>query len=73
MTVARMTLNAPAEWMATFEQATSQEEWDRILSVTERLSPGVHLAAKQACQGRDSRSKRLEESRERARELLDSI
>jgi hypothetical protein len=33
----------------------------------------LHLAAKEACQGRDSRSKRREDARERARDLLDAL
>jgi hypothetical protein len=67
------TLEVPQEWHATFERATSTEEWDRLLRYCQRMPNHIYFAAIEACQGRDSRSKRLEESRERARDLLDSM
>lgn len=74
MNTARMTLDTvPAEWMATFEQAETTEQWDQIIRICERLSPATYAEALRRCAGRDSRSKRRQEARERARDLLDSI
>jgi hypothetical protein len=69
----RITLEVPQEWRATFERATSTEEWDRLLRYCQRMPNHIYLAAVEACQGRDSRSKRLEESRQRAADFLDSV
>ena len=69
----RMALEVPQEWRATFERATSTEDWDRILRYCQRMPNYIYLAAVEACQGRDSRSKRLEETRERAAAFLNSL
>jgi hypothetical protein len=70
----RMTLDTvPDEWMATFERAETQQDWDNILCCTERARPSIYFEARRQCAGRDSRSQRLEESRERAAAFLDSL
>jgi hypothetical protein len=68
-----MTLEVPQEWQATFERATSTEDWDRLLRYCQRMPNRIYFAAVEAAKGRDSRSKRLEESRERAANFLDSF
>lgn len=67
------TLEVPQEWHATFERATSTEEWDRILRYCQRMPNHIYFAAVEACQGRDSRSQRKAEARERAASFLDSL
>jgi hypothetical protein len=70
----RMTLDSvPQEWHATFERANSTEEWDRLLRYCQRMPNHIYFAAVEACQGRDSRSQRIAESRERAAAFLDSL
>jgi hypothetical protein len=67
------TLEVPQEWQATFERATSTEEWDRILKYCQRLPNNVYFAARKACAGRDSRSQKIAATRHRAADFLDSI
>ena len=45
----RMTLEVPQEWRATFERATSTEEWDRLLKYWQRMPNHIYLAAVEAC------------------------
>jgi hypothetical protein len=70
----RMTLDTvPDEWLECFSRARTQTDWDSILKVTERARPSVYFEARRQCAGRDSRSQRLSESRERAAAFLDSL
>jgi transcriptional regulator with XRE-family HTH domain len=70
----RMTLDAvPAEWVAMFERTETQQDWDHLLRYCQRMPNHIYFAAVEACQGRDSRSKRLDESRQRAAAFLDSL
>ena len=70
----RMTLDTvPDEWMATFERAKTQQDWDNILRCTERARPSIYFAAREFCAGRDSRSQRIAETRLRAADFLDSF
>lgn len=70
----RMTLDAvPDEWLECFSRAKSQADWDNILRLTERARPSVYFAAREACAGRDSRSQRINETRQRAADFLDSL
>jgi hypothetical protein len=69
-----MTLDAvPEEWLETFSRAKTRTDWDNILKVTERARPSVYFEARRQCAGRDSRSQRLFESRQRAADFLDSL
>jgi hypothetical protein len=69
-----MTLDAvPDEWMECFSRAESQADWDNILRITERCSPSVYFAAREACRGRDSRSKRIAAYRQQCQDFLDSM
>jgi hypothetical protein len=69
-----MTLDSISdEWVTLFEKSNTQQEWDTILKVTERARPSVYFAAREACAGRDSRSQRIAESRQRAANFLDSL
>jgi hypothetical protein len=70
---ARMTLDVPDEWLAIFAKSNTQQEWDTILKVTERLPPSIYFAAREACAGRDSRSKRMAAYRQQCADFLDSI
>jgi hypothetical protein len=71
---ARMTLDTvPDEWLECFSRAKTQADWDNVLRCTERARPSVFFAAREACAGRDRRSQRLSESRQRAADFLDSI
>jgi hypothetical protein len=69
-----MTLDdVPDEWLECFSRARTQTDWDNILKVTERARPSAYFEARRQCAGRDSRSQRLSESRERAAAFLDSL
>lgn len=72
---ARMTLDREisSEWIALFEKTQSTSDWDCLLKICERLPNHIYLAAKEAAAGRDSRSQRIAESRQRAANFLDSI
>jgi len=70
----RMTLDTvPDEWLTCFARAKTQADWDNIIRCTERARPSIYFAAREACAGRDSRSQRIAESRQRAADFLDSI
>jgi hypothetical protein len=69
-----MTLDSvPDAWMSCFARAKTQAEWDIIIKATERARPSIYFEARRQCAGRDSRSQRIEESRERAAAFLDSL
>jgi len=69
-----MTLDAvSAEWLATFERTKTQADWDRLMRYCQRMPNHIYFAAVEACAGRDSRSQRLAESRQRAADFLDSL
>lgn len=73
-TSGRMTLDSvPDEWTALFEKSKTQEEWDTILKVTERLRPSIYFEARRQCAGRDSHSKRMAAYRQQCADFLDSI
>jgi hypothetical protein len=56
-----------------FECGHSEADFDAILSMAEHRSPAFYREALRLCNGRDSRSKRLEASRQRAAEFLSSF
>lgn len=61
------------EWYQILEKDYTTEEWNKVLRLAERCSPATYLAAKKACQGRDSFSLKQQERREAAANLLDAI
>jgi hypothetical protein len=71
----RMTLEEPSpDWLALFEKAgDSEEDWNCIMRVAQRLPSATYLAAKAACRGRDSKSKRIAAHRQECADFLDSF
>ena len=68
-----MTLDIPPGWETLFEEATSAEEWDKILRVASRCSKSVYAAAQKACNGRDTQSLKTQAYREQCREEYDGF
>lgn len=56
-----------------FECAHTEADFDAILTMAESRSPAFYQAALRFVAGRDSRSKRLADSRQRAAEFLGSL
>ena len=72
---ARTTLDGEIdpEWTALFERSETEEQWNTIMRCAEHLPSATYLAAKAACRGRDSKSKRIAAHRQECADFLDSL